>query len=130
MKVQKCEDNLVVTLTPTLSRRTGRGSWCKKLAARAATIYSEIMKKHAGIAALLAIALVLRLTWGFIHGEQIDARLPDQNEYLQLAENLQKGYGLNFYDNRFIQSVYAYRMPGYPLFIAAGGSVHAALFHQ
>jgi 4-amino-4-deoxy-L-arabinose transferase-like glycosyltransferase len=88
------------------------------------------MKKHAGIAALLVAALALRLTWGFIHGEDIDSRLPDQNEYLELAENLKSGHGLNFYDPRFIQSVYAYRMPGYPLFIAAGRSIHAALFHQ
>lgn len=105
---------------------------CKSpgLAAQPIAIYAEFMKKHAGIAALLVAALALRLTWGFIHGEEIDSRLPDQHEYLQLAENLQKGYGLNFYDARFIQSVYAYRMPGYPLFIAAGRSVHAALFHQ
>ena len=88
------------------------------------------MAKHAGIIALLVAALALRLTWGFIHSEQIDSRLPDQQEYLQLAQNLMNGYGLNFYDYRFYESVYAYRMPGYPLFIVAGGSVHAALFHQ
>jgi 4-amino-4-deoxy-L-arabinose transferase-like glycosyltransferase len=88
------------------------------------------MRKHAGIAALLVAALALRLVWGFIHGEQIDSRLPDQQEYLQLAENLLNGYGLSFYDTRFYQVVYAYRMPGYPLFIAAGRTVHSALFHQ
>jgi len=100
------------------------------LAAAPPPIYAEFMKKHAGIAALLVVALALRLTWGFIHGEEIDSRLPDQYEYLQLGENLQNGHGLNFYDARFVQSVYAYRMPGYPLFVAAGRSVHAALFHQ
>lgn len=100
------------------------------LAAQPPAIYAEIMKKHAGIAALLVAALALRLTWGFIHGEQIDSRLPDQQEYLELADNLKSGHGFNFYDPRFIQSVYAYRMPGYPAFIAAGRSIHAALFHQ
>jgi 4-amino-4-deoxy-L-arabinose transferase-like glycosyltransferase len=88
------------------------------------------MAKHAGITALLIVALALRLIWGFIHGEQIDSRLPDQQEYLELAQNVLKGQGLNFYDTRFYQTVYAYRMPGYPLFVAAGRSVHAALFHQ
>jgi len=88
------------------------------------------MKKHAGIAALLVVALALRLTWHFIHGEAIDTRLPDQAEYVQLAENFRNGYGLTFYDMRFYQSVYAYRMPGYPLFAAAGNSIHSVLFHQ
>src|SRR5215208_7977246 len=88
------------------------------------------MRKHAGIMALLVVALALRLTWGFVRGEVIDTRLPDQAEYVQLAENIRSGRGLNFFDARFNQSVYAYRMPGYPLFAALGNSVHSVLFHQ
>jgi 4-amino-4-deoxy-L-arabinose transferase-like glycosyltransferase len=88
------------------------------------------MKKHAAITVLLFVALALRLTWGFIHGDKIDPSLPDQQEYLELSQNLRNGYGLNFYDGRFYQSVYAYRMPGYPLFASIGNSVHSVLFHQ
>src|SRR3954465_841688 len=93
-------------------------------------VYSENMRKHAGITAILAVALAIRLVWGFVHGDVVDTRLPDQAEYLELGENLLKGQGLSFYDARFYQSVYAYRMPGYPLFVAAGRTVHGVQFHQ
>jgi 4-amino-4-deoxy-L-arabinose transferase-like glycosyltransferase len=102
----------------------------RPLAALRPPIYAENMRKHAGIAALLVVALAIRLIWGFIHGEEIDSRLPDQQEYLEIAESFLRGQGLTFYDIRFYDPVYAYRMPGYPLFIAAGRSVHSALFHQ
>jgi hypothetical protein len=52
--------------------------------------------------------------------------LPDQREYLSLARNLLHGQGLQFLDARFNDSVRAFRMPGYPLLIAAcGGDVRA-----
>jgi len=88
------------------------------------------MAKHAGIVALLVVALAIRLVWGFIHGDVIDSRLPDQAEYMDLAQNYLTGHGLNFYDSRVDQVVYAYRMPGYPLFVALGRTVHGVQFHQ
>src|SRR5258706_4475475 len=80
------------------------------------------MRRHAAIGALLLIAFLIRLTWALLQPPQIDERLPDQQEYLELAQNLLKGEGLKFYDDRFWQYVRAYRMPGYPLFIAAFGA--------
>jgi len=88
------------------------------------------MARHAGITALLVVALAIRLGWGFIHGDVVDSRLPDQAEYLDLAQNFLTGHGLNFYDSRFDEVVHAYRMPGYPLFVALGRTVHGVQFHQ
>ena len=51
----------------------------------------------------------------------IDA-LPDQREYLSLASNLLHGQGLTFIDKRFNDQVFAFRMPGYPVFLAACGA--------
>ncbi len=45
--------------------------------------------------------------------------LPDQREYLSLGHNLIAGSGLYFYDARFDAVVFAFRTPGYPLFVAA-----------
>lgn len=45
-------------------------------------------------------------------------QLPDQREYLSLAQNLRDQHSLFFIDPRFDQKVYAYRMPGYPAFLA------------
>lgn len=50
------------------------------------------------------------------------AALPDQIEYLHTAQNLLQGRGFCFYDAGFTDTVYAYRMPGYPLLIAACGA--------
>jgi 4-amino-4-deoxy-L-arabinose transferase-like glycosyltransferase len=80
------------------------------------------------LAALLLVALALRLAWAStqpVTDESID-RLPDQREYLALGINLLHGQGLKFFDTRFGDDVWAYRTPGYPLLIAAcGGSVRA-----
>ena len=46
-------------------------------------------------------------------------QLPDQREYLALATNLLHGEGFFFLDPRFDENVYAYRTPGYPVFLAA-----------
>jgi 4-amino-4-deoxy-L-arabinose transferase-like glycosyltransferase len=52
------------------------------------------------------------------------AGLPDQVEYLELGRNVLQKHQLVFVDPRFAQDVHAFRMPGYPLFIAAcGGDV-------
>lgn len=48
--------------------------------------------------------------------------LPDQVEYLEIARNILAGRGMGFYDPVLEQQVYAYRMPGYPLFIAVCGA--------
>ena len=75
---------------------------------------------------ILLLALSLRLTWAFVQpatDAAIDA-LPDQREYLSLGRNLLQHHALRFDDPRFHQTIYAYRLPGYPLFVAAcGGSV-------
>jgi hypothetical protein len=72
---------------------------------------------------LLALALAVRLLWGLsrpVTDESL-AALPDQVEYVSLARNLLHGQGYSFIDPRFRDRVYAFRMPGYPLFIAALG---------
>lgn len=73
---------------------------------------------------LLVAALVVRLVWGFLQPGEIDAkRLPDQAEYLELGDNLLRQRALHFYDERFRQDLWAYRTPGYPIFVAAMGAV-------
>lgn len=77
-----------------------------------------------GITLLLLLALAIRVAWALSQpaGDAAIDRLPDQREYLSLGRNLLRG-SLSFDDPRFGQTVYAYRMPGYPSFIAlAGGS--------
>jgi hypothetical protein len=78
---------------------------------------------------LLLVALGLRLGWALSRpatDASIDA-LPDQREYLSLAQNLLHGKGLQFFDKRFDDVVYAFRTPGYPFFLAAcGGNIRAA----
>ncbi len=73
------------------------------------------------LAGVLLAALALRLGWGFVQptDEASILRLPDQREYLEAARNLLGGRGLTFYDPRFEDQVYAVRMPGYPLLVAA-----------
>jgi hypothetical protein len=74
---------------------------------------------------VLCAAFAVRLGWAVSRptDEASLRQLPDQVEYLELARSLLNGTGLRFYDDRFGQAVYAYRMPGYPAFLAAcGGS--------
>ncbi|MEM8873184.1 MAG: hypothetical protein AAGD32_02890 [Planctomycetota bacterium] len=75
----------------------------------------------AALAVLLLVALVLRVGWGLTRSDDLSA-LPDQQEYVAIAESLLAGEGLAFSDERFGQVVRAYRMPGYPLLIAACGT--------
>ena len=77
---------------------------------------------------LLLLALALRAGWGLVQPTDDAAidRLPDQREYLSLGRNLLHEHALAFVDPRFDETVYAYRTPGYPAFIAlCGGSVRA-----
>jgi hypothetical protein len=73
---------------------------------------------------LLLIALALRIGW--VAMQPADAAslegLPDQVEYMSLAKSFLAGQELRFLDRRFEQVVYAYRMPGYPAFLAACGA--------
>jgi 4-amino-4-deoxy-L-arabinose transferase-like glycosyltransferase len=75
------------------------------------------------LAVWIGIAFLLRLLW-VLHLPATDAQiaaLPDQREYLDLGRNLLHGRGLVFHDTRFDADVYAYRTPGYPIFIALCG---------
>ena len=75
------------------------------------------------LGAVLLLVLAVRVVAGVRQpgGEAgIDA-LPDQREYLELGRNLLAGRGLQFTDARFNDRVWAYRTPGYPLWVAACG---------
>jgi hypothetical protein len=73
---------------------------------------------HSLLATLLLLGLTIRVAWALVQSAEVDARLPDQYEYLKLAENFLAGNGMRFYDARFYQDVVAFRTPGYPFFIA------------
>lgn len=64
----------------------------------------------------------MRLAWVVRLSTDVSslARLPDQLEYLSIGQSLLDGHGFSFVDPRFGQTIYAYRAPGYPLFVAAG----------
>jgi 4-amino-4-deoxy-L-arabinose transferase-like glycosyltransferase len=85
------------------------------------------------LAGWIGMALLLRLAW-VLHLPTDDAQiaaLPDQREYLDLGRNLLHGNGLHFHDARFDQDIYAYRTPGYPIFIAlCGGSIRIVRLAQ
>jgi 4-amino-4-deoxy-L-arabinose transferase-like glycosyltransferase len=69
---------------------------------------------------LMLAGLALRLAWVLrlpVDAATLD-RLPDQQQYLELGRNLLQRQGLQFVDPRFGDAVYAFRTPGYPLFVA------------
>ncbi len=70
---------------------------------------------------LLLAGMALRLGWSMSRGTDIRslAVLPDQVEYLQAGTNVLTDQGMWFFDDRFGQQIWAGRMPGYPLFVAA-----------
>jgi 4-amino-4-deoxy-L-arabinose transferase-like glycosyltransferase len=80
--------------------------------------------RHVGIATLLLLSVALRGAWAVRQSDDPASLsdLPDQQEYFQTGENLLAGRGLQFTDPRFGQTVWAYRTPGYPIFIAACGA--------
>jgi 4-amino-4-deoxy-L-arabinose transferase-like glycosyltransferase len=73
---------------------------------------------------VVLVALGLRLGWALSRSsdESTISQLPDQREYLESARSLLRGEGLSFLDSRFEQTVYAFRTPGYPLFLSACGA--------
>ena len=82
---------------------------------------------------VLAVALAARLGWAAsrsVDDRSVD-RLPDQREYLSLGRQLLADGTLRFVDPRFGQTVWAYRTPGYPIFVAlCGGSARAVRVAQ
>ncbi|HEX4123536.1 MAG TPA: hypothetical protein VHY37_02355, partial [Tepidisphaeraceae bacterium] len=81
-------------------------------------------RHHFVLIAVLAGSLLVRLGWALSRSAEPGslALLPDQVEYLALARNFLRAGTLCFFDVRFGQTVWAYRMPGYPLFVAAFGA--------
>lgn len=73
--------------------------------------------------ALFLIALTLRLGVALTRdaSDAAIAPLPDQREYLDLGRSILSGNGLAMVDPRFNDVARAFRMPGYPLFVAACG---------
>ncbi len=104
-----------------------RAAWEWQPAVRVYNVASLIEPNsttRAVLAVVLALSFAVRLSWGLFQPAEIDSRLPDQAEYLQLGRNLLEHGRLSFVDPRFGQEVYAYRTPGYPALIAMfGGNV-------
>ncbi len=73
---------------------------------------------------ILSIAFIIRVGWGLAQplSRKSLEKLPDQVEYLSLGENLLQDQRLSFVDPRIQQEVRAFRMPGYPAFIALCGA--------
>lgn len=85
-------------------------------------------------AILLVIIFALAIRIGWVAHLPTDNKslwaLPDQVEYYEIAQNVLRGKGFHFWDKRFfseiipnstIGDVHAFRMPGYPLIVAACG---------
>lgn len=72
------------------------------------------------LALILLVAVGARLGWGISRPATRESMesLPDQLEYLSLGENLRTAGELSMVDARYGSRVYAYRSPGYPLFVA------------
>lgn len=97
------------------------------MVARHAT-FIRVRRANAWLITILLAGLAIRLGWGvYLAADQASlARLPDQQEYLELGRNLLAGEGLRFLDPRFNDVVLAFRTPGYPAFVAlCGGNVRA-----
>ena len=74
--------------------------------------------------AIVLVGVLVRLAYGFGRpaGATNFKQLPDQLEYLSTAESLLNGDGFGFEDASSGERVRAFRMPGYPLLIAACGA--------
>jgi hypothetical protein len=99
----------------------------------AGSITASRFSARTALVALLIFAFGVRLGWVLTRptDEASLAQLPDQLEYLALGQRLIAGQGLCFRDRDFDDWVYAYRTPGYPVFVAAcGGNVRAVRIVQ
>lgn len=69
---------------------------------------------------IAVLATLVRIVWGLSRpsDDASFAVLPDQLEYLEVARSVLAGGGFAFVDERFGQVVHAFRLPGYPLFVA------------
>ncbi len=97
---------------------------CYGCGVRTASLARSLSHRLA-LSLVLLVALSLRLAWGLGQPGTLDRRtLPDQVEYLELAQNLLRHHTLRFFDDRpaVNEMVYAYRTPGYPMFLAALGA--------
>jgi 4-amino-4-deoxy-L-arabinose transferase-like glycosyltransferase len=93
------------------------------------TVFPDPPRYRKHLILLLLVALAVRVGWAVTRpaDEAAINQLPDQREYLQAARNLLHGQGLMFVDPRFGTEVYAFRTPGYPVFLAlCGGNVRFA----
>jgi 4-amino-4-deoxy-L-arabinose transferase-like glycosyltransferase len=81
----------------------------------------EISPRRWPLVALVLVALAIRVGWSWVQPTDPESlrALPDQLEYFHLGQNLLDFHRLSFADVRFHQEVYAFRMPAYPLLIAA-----------
>jgi 4-amino-4-deoxy-L-arabinose transferase-like glycosyltransferase len=72
------------------------------------------------VALVLFVALAVRIGWVIrLPADAVYlAQLPDQLEYFELGRNMLRGEGLKFFDADFRDTIFAYRTPGYPLFVA------------
>ena len=77
---------------------------------------------------VLVAAVAVRVAWGLVAPTPI-AALPDQGEYLEIAQNVLGGRGFVLVDERYAieQTLRAQRMPGYPLFVAMLGAEPAVV---
>lgn len=78
----------------------------------------------AWLVALVLIGLALRFGWCMSLSSDPGAlgAWPDQTEYFELGKHLRTSHELGFVDTRFFEALRAYRMPGYPLFVAICGA--------
>jgi hypothetical protein len=79
--------------------------------------FDAVSTSHRPLVFILLIAAAVRAALALHQPGNLD-QLPDQREYLALAQNLRENHTLGFVDPRFGQTIYAYRMPGYPLLLA------------
>ncbi len=72
---------------------------------------------------VVGLAIALRVGWSIAMPTSLEA-LPDQQEYVALAESVLDGRGFALTDERYAvpQTLLAQRMPGYAAFVAALGA--------
>lgn len=73
---------------------------------------------------LLMAAFAVRTGWAWVQSTDPAslAKLPDQYDYLSLGSSLLHRHELKFFHPKFAEAMYAFRTPGYPLFVALCGA--------